>query len=252
MANLTYPRNLSESKANFVTFKALGKAKGDMIGSVTLYCPSSLVSAAGASYGTFDMGMFGDMGDLAGKNADQLASKLKGKTAALEQSPELKALLAGQMLKSSGVPGVDKIGDVYKKENGIAINPNTVTTFQNMTMRANTFQFKLVADSQADSVLIKNIHEFFRKHIYAASQPGNNTILSYPPKWEIKFHKHDGQVNKFIPQIYESFLVGCNSTFNASTNLTFSDGAPIEVDLTLSFQETKVLSQGDIQLLMQY
>jgi hypothetical protein len=243
---LIYPRNLSESKSGWVTFKALGKAKGDMIGSVTLYCPSGLVSADGASYGAFDMGMFGDMGHLLGKGAKDIGDALKTKTAALGTSPELKALLTGQMLKST-VPGLDKAGEVYKKNKGIAINPNTVTTFQNMTMRANTFQFKLVADSQEDSVLIKNIHEFFRLHIYAA---GSNTILNYPPKWEIKFHKHDGQVNKFIPQIYESFLVGLNSTFNSSTNLTFADGAPIEVDLTLSFQETKVLKQADISSLM--
>ena len=251
MANLIYPTTLPTSGANFVTFTALAKEKGSSIGSVTLYCPSGLVSADGASFGAFDMGMMGDLGWKVLESGEQRKAAINEKLNSIEASTELRTIMAGKILKGSGIPGIDAAGQIYQKSKGIAINPNTTMGFQNMNMRANTFQFKMVADSQKDSVLIKHIHEFFRVNLYAAAQ-ADGMLLTYPPKWKITFHKGDGALNPFIPQIYESFLVAVNSTFNASTFLTFADGAPIEVDVSLSFTETKTLNKGDINTLMDY
>tara|TARA_B110000858_G_scaffold186591_1_gene229932 strand:- start:3046 stop:3357 length:312 start_codon:yes stop_codon:yes gene_type:complete len=41
----------------------------------------------------------------------------------------------------------------------------------------------------------------------------------------------------------ESYLVGFNTVYNASSNMYHADGSPSEVDITLSFQETELITR---------
>jgi len=139
------------------------------------------------------------------------------------------------------------IGDYKALKANKIVNPNSNTTFEGNNIRNFSFTFKLVARSQPEAVQIRDIHNLFRKYSYAANvTEGSNFYLSYPCPWTIKFINSGGEENPYIPGIWSCYLTTIESTFNSTSNMYFNDDAPLEVDITLTFQETRVLNRTDI------
>ena len=124
------------------------------------------------------------------------------------------------------------------------IAPNTRTSFEGTSIRSFQFNFKLVARTQDESRRIKEITRIFQEYMYPE---GNKIIMKYPPVWQIGFYNPDGSHNSNIPGIYDCFLTHYTPTYNASTNIFYEDGAPVEVDISLGFQETKALTRDEIR-----
>lgn len=142
-------------------------------------------------------------------------------------------------------------GDYVGLKSGVITNPNTNTAFEGNGIRSFSFNFKLVAKSQEESQIIRKIHETFRFFSYAdLNTEDSNLFISYPAQWTIRFldmgTASSGQENQYIPGIWSCYLTSVGSTFNASSNMYFSDNAPIEVDISLTFQETRVLNRNDM------
>lgn len=248
MANLIFPSNLTSSGSNYVSFTAKDKG-GAVQGNIALYMPPNVAFADGAGYTTFDMGPLGN--DIAsriqnGVNAESVQGMLNDMTSRVNASQDLRTIMAGKMLQNAAaVPGMSNVGDIYQQSKSIAMNPNTVTAFQNMNIRTFVFNFKLVADNQQESAKIKDIQNIFRGNMYASRAAGGY-MLSYPAKWFIKFKNGQGTENPYYPKIYESYLTNFTTNFNSSGHLHHRDGAPTEVDISITFQETRVLTKNDI------
>ena len=107
----------------------------------------------------------------------------------------------------------------------------------------------MIARSQGESNLIRRIQSKFRHFVYASRGGEDNTItLEYPPVWTIKFMNMDsGTENIYIPRIYSCYCTGVNTNFNQTGNIYFTDDAPLEVDLEVSFTETRALNRHDIE-----
>lgn len=251
-APLVFPSNLYSTGSNYVTFTAYNK-DGGSIGHAALYMPPGMAFADGAGYTTFDMGPLGAdiaAGISGGISSDSVRTVLENATAAANSNADLRTIMAGKMIQNAAmVPGADRVSDIYQASKSIAINPNTTTAFQNMNIRTFVFNFKLVADNQNDSVKIKQIQNFFRELMYADTA-GQGYLLSYPAKWKVRFKNGLSNENPYYPKIYESYLTNFQTTFNQSGHLHHRDDAPTEVDISLTFQETRVLTQADIRGLL--
>lgn len=249
---LVFPSNLYSTGSNYVTFTAYNK-DGGSIGHCALYMPPGVSFADGAGYSTFDMGPLGAeiaAGISGGLDSDAVRSVVESATAAANNNSDLRTIMAGKMIQNAGmVPGADRVGDIYQKSKSIAVNPNTTTSFQNMNIRSFVFNFKLVPDNQSDSATIKMIQNFFRELMYADTA-GQGYLLSYPAKWKIRFKNGLSDENPYYPKIYESYLTNFQTSFNPSGHLHHRDDAPTEVDISLTFQETRVLTQDDIRGLL--
>lgn len=249
---LVFPSNLYSTGSNYVTFTAYNK-DGGSIGHCALYMPPGVSFADGAGYSTFDMGPLGAeiaAGISGGLDSDAVRGVVESATAAANNNSDLRTIMAGKMIQNAGmVPGADRVGDIYQKSKSIAVNPNTTTSFQNMNIRSFVFNFKLVPDNQTDSATIKMIQNFFRELMYADTA-GQGYLLSYPAKWKIRFKNGLSDENPYYPKIYESYLTNFQTSFNPSGHLHHRDYAPTEVDISLTFQETRVLTQDDIRGLL--
>ena len=49
-----------------------------------------------------------------------------------------------------------------------------------------------------------------------------------------------------MPKIQECFLANITTTYNAGSNMFHADGAPSEVDMSLTFTETKANTRNDL------
>ena len=49
-----------------------------------------------------------------------------------------------------------------------------------------------------------------------------------------------------MPKIFTCHLTSLATTYNATSNIFHADGAPLETDMALSFQEIKALTRQDL------
>ena len=49
-----------------------------------------------------------------------------------------------------------------------------------------------------------------------------------------------------MPQILDCHLTGLSVTYNSTANSFHKDGAPVETDVSLTFQETKTIVRQDL------
>jgi hypothetical protein len=253
--NHFFPKNLPGANVPFMRITA-NKYQygggGPIRGSLSIYQPPNVSFGDGASFGTIDMGPIGSTlmkGISSGDSASRIALDASEAILGEGSDADLRTMIATKIAMGSGigssVPGVENLADIYSLSKGKAVNPNSVSSFQNMTTRSFTFAFKLIAEEPSESESIRDIVNFFRREMYA-EQGAAGYLLTYPSTFTIKFYSQDGKENTYYPKIYECFLTGMTTSYNTQSHMHFDGGAPIDVDLSFTFQETKVLTQGDI------
>ena len=247
---LSFPEDLETDGPQQIILFTCYERKGDAITpfSVSLPIPAGITFGDGANFGGVDLGILGGI-------ASQLASgesPLRNTT--LESSGFIDGIVK-QLGSTTSTAQAATIGaamlpftDNHFSVNQRAIvNPNTNTTFQGNTIREFTFAFKMIASSQSESDTINKIQKLFRKYTYASSQKSNNRFtLDYPPVWKIQFIDTSGE-HKYFPKIFSCYLSSTSTVFNGDAVNYYPTGAPMFVDVTLNFRETRVLTREDIE-----
>lgn len=226
--------------------------------SCCLPIPQGIVFGDSATYSTINLGLIGQgvvgsideinkaagrkegIGGLVGAGVGGMAGNVV-RTAGQMTAGAAASIAARNVLR------MEDTANAIDFANKQIIAPNTNTNFQNVGIRSFAFTFKLVPKDKADTDSIKSILSGFREYIYPE---GNLTVIQYPPKWKIQFYNATGEENQYMPKIYETYLTSFTSTYNSSSNMFHEDGSPIEVDTTMSFQETKALRRDEIKNLL--
>ena len=148
----------------------------------------------------------------------------------------------------SGIPGLDMIdrgARIAALESGIAQNPNTHVTYEGQQLRSFQMDFKMISESPDEAKTIGKIVDVIRNY----SMPESTGALSiqYPAHFEIEF-MHGEFPNPFMPIITKCHLTSLGTTYNATSNIFHADGAPVETDISLQFQELKALTRQDLYL----
>jgi hypothetical protein len=158
---------------------------------------------------------------------------------------------ANQVLSKAGNVAVDTSAYVARKfvsgisaETGASIdlsrgtvpNPYTVATFQNVTPRQHTLNFRLVPTSQKDSQAIQKIVKNFEYH----SLPGKSDLfLTYPDELEIAFFG-----SEYLFQFARCVLLSVQTNYTPMGAWSpMVDTAPAAVEITLNLQEIEQLTR---------
>ena len=211
-------------------------------------CPANIAFGDAANLSSIDLGVLG-----------AAASTLSADNLGINQGAlEVAGDASIEAMKKAALKGLGgAFGDSFNKGAAvakIAENPFTNTTYQGANVRTFTFNFKMIAESKEESKMIKDINHFFRVNMYGGTEEGSDqqidAFLQYPPVWEIDFLSGLGEqgatMNPYLPKLFSCYLGGFNSTFNTTAAAWHEDGAPLEVDISLTFQETRALTQADI------
>ena len=229
MRTIKFPEEIiSQSERPCIRFSCRDK-KGDAT-HIVLPSPPSLTFADAADFSSIDLGALG--GTIAGAVESGV-----GDTIASTKASDILQIAGSKIVDADTVSFVRKA----------VVNPNTNTTFKSNRVRTFAFNFKMIATKVDESNIIRDIHSIFRRFTYASqSGGGSNMILDFPPTWKIRFLDGGGEENKFIPRIYDCYLTQIESSFNSDANIYFNDSAPLVVDISLQFQETRALTRTDI------
>lgn len=254
-----FPRELrSEKGYPFVAFSV--PQKNDHI---YLPIPPALTFSDSAAYSSLNLGILGSVAAetiSAARNSPGSAAKVINAAASQmgrsigSRASSLNAAAAASIFAREAVKA-EGIANVIDFSNRQVIAPNTNTTFSNVNIRSFGFSFKMVAKDKKDSDIIADIVRTFRMYLYPE---GDQLILKYPPVWSIRFYngldESAGDLNRsreteemeYLPKIGLCYLTSFSSTYNASTNIFHKDGSPTEVDVNMTFQETKAYHRGEM------
>lgn len=270
--SLRYPLGDEEKFQNMIKFTALSRQQKNNIpdkfitspqfaastlGAVSLYMPAGLQVNDNLSYDNVDTGI-GGMLVNSYQNAASASEFLKqvGK-----DSPQLGDRFISQKLaeasQNKGIAG-GAAGQVLINR-GEVINPHTQMLFRSPALRQFNFNFKLIPRSKAEAKEIIKIVQFFRLAAYPSLGPGsteakgtsNNTQLNmasytFPDVFEIKYMSGKRE-NRNLIKFGRAYLTAINVNYNQSSPTFYDDGMPSEIDLSLTFQETKAISREDIK-----
>ena len=205
----------------------------DLPQNIWMYTPPGFALGDVVTYDTVDFGLQGggQLGVFGGVGLD------------IDGTADAKQAAAQAASSLSGSGRLGKQGEITKFENK-ATNPFRASSFNSSGIRTFGFTFKFISQSAEEAVMARQIENAFRKFMMPDGQLDSATVV-YPPIWEIRFM--DGEsVNPYMPKLIQSYCTGLNATYNATSSSFHADGSPVEIDLTVNFQEIRATIRSDL------
>lgn len=164
-----------------------------------------------------------------------------------------------------GVGGNLDQNDISGSARGVVLNPNAELLYDSPEMRELGMSFKMVPKNNAEAKIIREICQTFRK----AAMPqwgGTNAedgstdaekeraektrenFIRVPRICKFTFMK-GGDPHEWVTQWKPCAISRVNVNYTPDgTYATYSDGSPVATELSLNFQETKLLFADEIQM----
>ena len=156
-------------------------------------------------------------------------------------------------LKTRGLRAAAKFGDTggFLSAQGKVPNNYTALVYEGPTeFRTHTFDFKFFPKNQTESDTVRAIIEEFRRgtlpRMAAMGGLVKDAFFKSPRQHEIKFCRGGsgasgvGSENSYLFKIDTSVITEMSVNFDPQTTVGFhDDGSPVQIDLSLTFQEIK-------------
>jgi hypothetical protein len=275
---IVFPQDLDDE--HYMVFNVMERSRPNRtdlgerraIRSIVLPIPNELKIDYQAEYANEELGIAGGMaagmigaGDLrnAGRDLSNLiSSKISAATTALQSSDldagvqalgtAMPAVATGAAATVGGpLAGLLALGGTsggviagVQVSEGLAINPHMAVLFKGVGFREHGFSYRFVARNQTESNLIQELINVLKYHMHPSYFAGN-LGFKYPEEFEIEFSP------TLAPNLYKigtSVMKNLSVNYNGEgTPLFFEQtGAPVVVDISMSFQETKIVTKDDM------
>jgi hypothetical protein len=261
MSKFVYPRNLSEKHpvicrigifersnslvdanikdaAKSVANVSRQTASTTPIHQIYLYTPSAITFADGLAYENIDFTNAVGSALSAAQSASEgkdigLVDTLKGYFGAMAADK------AGSGTLEANAAAVLAIG------NGQTKNPRTQMLFKAPALRQLSLTWKLMASNQQESAVIEGLIQTMRAHAYPELIANGSTFV-FPDIFKVDFVTKGGGKAKMI-NFSNAYCTSVSVNYGASGPSFFPDGSPVEIDFTMSFQETTTLDRARIK-----
>lgn len=220
---------------------------------VSIFLPLALAFRDNVAYDNMDIGGTGAAAQMG----------LQGGTGALSEMINAGAKTLASGLTGSGGADMAKLGAVklasklpdelagaFKAAGRVTSNPNTRVLFKQVNLREFAFTFKFLPTSQKEAEEVKEIIKLFRTELYPEdiTLPVGTSSISigykFPNRFQIEV-LYDGEyvANKIKPV----YLRDVNVNYNGTAMAFHSDGNFNEIEMSLSFQESRTLNRKDVE-----
>jgi hypothetical protein len=224
--------------------------------SIAIYLPPNVKDATSVGYNNAEMGIIGaaaagsasvldalrkgDMSKLA-RTAGGAATDLLA-TAGLNLGSEFIGTLAG--VDPEGLKGF------AKKAFGQASNPYMEVLFEGVELRTFTYNFTFSPRNADETDDVQKIIEMFRFHMLPELNGGSSAFMTLPSTFDIHYMYQVtpdvSEENNFYSKIATCVLKGCDVDYTPNGVKSFASGAPTQITMSLSFQETEMLTKQHV------
>jgi len=222
--------------------------------SVAIYLPPNVQDSLGATYNDTETGMLGfaaaaglDFSNAVGaKDYEAAANALVGGAGGVltEGAKKAGAALAETLAGAEGAAGL--VNRVF----GQADNPYVEVLFQAMEVRTFTYNFTFAPRNEEETQDVQEIIQLFRFHMVPELQGGAARFLTLPSEFDIHY-MYIGKDGTNVENDYYNKIATCVCT-NVTVDYTpgkvssFSDGAPTQITMALTFKETETLTKDKV------
>jgi len=150
------------------------------------------------------------------------------------------------------IPGVEGSLDLFNKAFGQAENPYMEVIFKNLELREFEYSFQFAPRSEDETHDVQAIIKLFRFHMAPELKGNNHRYLTLPSTFDIHYMFQDSptslqpQENSFYSKIATCVLEDCSVDYSPGGVHSFADGAPTQINMTLQFKETELLTKDKI------
>lgn len=220
---------------------------------VSLYLPAGLQFRDNVAYDNMDLGGMGaaaESGLKSGSGAVNALLEQTGKTigSAFNGAANKDVAKLATVKLMGKFP--DEIAGAFRSAGQVTTNPNTRVLFKSVALREFAFAFKFIATSQKESEEIKEIIKLFRTELYPENinidVAGSQVSVGYkfPNKFQLSL-EYKGE--EIATRIKPCYLRDVSVTYNNTAMAMHSDGNFQEIEMSLSFQETRTLNRKDVE-----
>lgn len=223
--------------------------------SVALYLPPNVQDQTSAGYNDAQTGIVGLVAAGGGAFLEAMrrndyqaaASQLIGGVKAISEEALIRSS-AGIVDLLSGGEG-DTLG-LANKVFGQAMNPYMEVLFDSMQMRNFTYNFTFAPKNAQERDDVQDIIKLFRYHMAPELKGAQHRFLTLPSTFDIHYmYQHDqdyASENNFYSKIATCVLKDVNVDYTPNGVKSFQDGSPTQIGMSLSFQETELLTKQSI------
>lgn len=155
------------------------------------------------------------------------------------------ALKFAQLPQIFGASTADVVGASAK----VALNPFKEVLFESIDFRSFVFKYKFMPRSRQEAEAVYNIIEKFKFHMHPELS-ANKLFYIYPSEFQITYHFINGTNNKDSGGYFHKFkpcaLESMDVNYGGEQFSSFVDGRPTEINLSLTFRETEILTKQQI------
>ena len=205
---------------------------------ITLHMDGPPSVKYGVNYQDHDLGVLGGF----------LSSSASSSNSLINQAEAMGNLAALQLMKIPSVlPGFgsSNYADIAQFGAKVKTNPFREVFFEGVDYRRFNFKYKFLPKNERESLAVLNIINTFKEHMHPQLS-ADGFFYIYPSEFEIKYfynNKENGYFNKIAP----CALTDMQVDYGGEQFSTFSNGAPTEIDMTLSFRELELLTKESIR-----
>lgn len=162
--------------------------------------------------------------------------------------PEEGGMMDALLMKAASVPaifGAVNVQDVISASAGVSLNPFKEAIFRAVNFRTFEFNYKFFPKSRNESDRIKDIIDLFKFHMHPELSE-SQLFFIYPAEFEITYF-YGAARNPYFHKIAPCILKDMEVTYGGEQFAAFPDGHPAEINMTLRFQESEILTKPSIE-----
>ena len=224
--------------------------------SVAIYLPPNVQDTTTAAYtgaatgvvGAAAAGAFNVIENMGKKDYEAAAAGI----VSAAQSIVGEAAIRATAEITEAISGAEGTRGLLNKAFGQADNPYMEVLFDKMQLRTFTYNFTFSPKNREETEDVQKIIQLFRFHMSPELKGAANRFLTLPSEFDIHYmyQAQDGQAseNDYYNKIATCVCTGCDVNYTPDGVKSFEGGAPTKITMTLSFQETELLTKERIAL----
>ena len=208
---------------------------------IALHTPNNLTARYGTNWEETNTNMF----QMAMRGGQALAKAVTEGYNKLNVTDETAANLKemGAAIALNTVPGKDEMSIIT----GLAINPKKEQMFKGVDFRTWSFDYQFFPKSKEELINVQNIIYLFKLHMHPEYKDTNNFLYLYPSEFDI-VHYNGVDENFNLPRHTSCVLTELVVNYAPQSQFTsFAEGAPTQINITMSFKELVQMSKERIQ-----
>ena len=247
-------RTSERNSAALQGFSSVRKTTSRIKDSIALYLPADVKDTTSAAYEDTPTGILGVA----------TTDLVRGVNAFNEDDFESTGKIGGKMLKDTfgqilrnlggglaeSLTGAEGAIPLANKIFGRADNPFVEVFFNSMNIRTFTYNFNFAPRNESETLEVQQIIQLFRFHMAPDLQEVNARYLTLPSEFDIHYmYKAEngvGYENDYYGRIGTCVLENVTTNHTPNGVKSFSDGAPTQITMALTFRETEALTKEKI------